>query len=48
MKKKEKKLIAKKDFRIVQNDVDIVIKEGDELENIPEKFIENLKTEGVI
>jgi uncharacterized protein YcgL (UPF0745 family) len=28
--------------------VDIVINEGDDLSHVPEKFIDNLKTEGVI
>lgn len=51
MKKKEQKeQLAKKDFRIVQNKIDIKIKKGDNLNelNIPSKFYDNLKTEGVI
>ena len=36
-----------KDFRIVANGLDIRIVEGEEIE-VPEKFIQNLKTEGVI
>ncbi len=42
-----KKLIAKKDWLIVQNDVRIEIKEGDEV-NVPEKFLQTLITEKVI
>jgi hypothetical protein len=43
-------MIAKRDFLIVQNDVRIEIKEGDDLSvmNIPAEYMENLKTEGVI
>lgn len=36
-----------KDFRIVQNDVDIFLKAGKEAQ-VPERFIENLLTEGLI
>ena len=39
--------IAKKDFVIHHNDVHIEIKKGDVIE-CPEKFLPNLKTEGVI
>lgn len=56
MKKKEKvempmreeKLAAKKDFVLLQNDVHIIIKAGDNLTGIPKRFMENLKAEGVI
>lgn len=37
----------KRDFRIVQNEHDIVLKEGEKIE-VPKKFVQNLKTEGVI
>ena len=47
-KKKSKKLVAKKDFVIHHNDFHLDIKEGDELKDLPEKFVENLKTEKVI
>jgi hypothetical protein len=49
-KKVQKKIIAKRDFVIHQNDVHIEIKEGDDINelNIPERFIVNLKTEKVI
>ena len=46
-KKKVKKLIAKKDHLIVQNEVRIEIKKGDEVE-VPKRFLEVLKTEKVI
>lgn len=46
--KKVDKLYAKKDFLIVQNQVRIEIKKGDELTSIPDMYIQNLKTEGVI
>ncbi len=42
------KLIAKKDFHIVQNEHDIKIKKGDDVSGVPQKFMPNLKTEGVI
>ena len=45
--KKVKKLIAKKDHLIVQNDVRIEIKKGDEVD-VPERFLETLKTEKII
>lgn len=40
-------IVPKKDFKIVCNDDEIILKEGEEIE-VPEKYIENLKTEGVI
>lgn len=42
-----KKLIAKKDWLIVQNDERYEIKKGDEV-NVPKKFLEALKSENVI
>ena len=42
------KLIAKRDFTICQNEHFIEIKAGDDISSVPEKFIENLKTEKVI
>lgn len=36
-----------KDWRIVQNDVDIQLVEGEEVE-VPEKFIKTLEVEGVV
>jgi hypothetical protein len=43
-----KRMIAKRDFVIHQNDVHIEIKAGDDLSSVPEKYLENLKTESVI
>lgn len=40
--------VAKKDFEINHNDFHLVIKEGDSLADIPEIYLENLKTEGVL
>jgi len=45
--KKVVKLIAKKDHVILQNDIRIEIKEGDEVK-VPERFIVTLRTENVI
>lgn len=45
--KKEKKLIAKKDFKIVFGKDIYEIKEGEEI-NVPKMFHANLKTENVI
>lgn len=42
------KMIAKKDFTIVQNDYKRVISPGDDLSDVPERFHQNLKTEKVI
>ena len=39
---------AKKDFVISFNDYHREIKEGDDLSDVPEMFIQNLKTENVI
>ncbi len=41
---------AKKDFEIVQGDVKISIKQGDEISEakVPKKYWANLKTEGVL
>lgn len=44
----ESKKIAKKDWLIVQNDERYDIKKGDDVSNIPAKFLVCLKTEGVI
>lgn len=43
----QKKLVAKKDWVIVQNEVRIEIKKGDEVK-VPKKFLTALKTEKVI
>lgn len=49
MKKEPDTLVAKKDFHIVQNEVDIKIKAGEPLpSDLPEKYLANLKTENVI
>ncbi len=45
---KKKGPVALKDFRITQNEVDIVIHAGDDLSAVPTLYLENLKTEGVI
>ena len=45
--KKDKELIAKKDWIIVQNDIRIEIKKGDVVD-VPEMFLVTLKTENVI
>lgn len=42
------KLIAKKDFEICHNDYYRKIKVGDDLSDVPKKYLENLKTEKVI
>lgn len=47
--KPEKQVIsAKKSFTICQNEFFREIKAGDDLSDIPEVYIENLKTEGVL
>lgn len=45
-----KDMIAKKDFYIVQNKINIKIKKGDDIAKlkIPERFLQNLKTEKII
>lgn len=43
-----RKLKAKKDFVILQNEFHFDIKKGDDLSKIPECFHQNLKTEKVI
>lgn len=50
IKEKKEKLIAKKDFLIVQNDERYEIKEGDDIKDlkIPSRFYDNLKTEKII
>ena len=44
----KRRVIAKRDFVIHQNEIHIVIKAGDDLSHVPEKYLENLKTEAVI
>lgn len=39
---------AKKDFAIHQNQYDREIKAGDDLSDVPDEFLVNLKTEGVL
>lgn len=46
--KRDKAMIAKKDFKIVINTYKRVIKEGEDISDVPEKYHENLKTEGVL
>ena len=46
--KPKKELIAKKDHVIVQNDFKLVIKKGQIIKNLPERYIVTLKTEQVI
>lgn len=45
---KVEKLIAKKDFVIVQNEFHISIKAGQDLKDVPKVYIPNLITEGVL
>ncbi len=45
---KKSALTALKDFRITQNEYDRIIKAGDDLSDVPEVYLANLKTEGVI
>lgn len=45
---KSTNLVAKKDFVISHNDKEFKIKSGDDLDHIPEIYLENLKTENVI
>lgn len=40
--------LAKRDFVIHQNEFHFEIKRGEDLSEIPERFYQNLKTEGVI
>ena len=47
-KPEAKKLQAKKDFEIHHNDYHRVIKKGEDISDVPNKFHENLKTEGVV
>ena len=46
--KSKKELIAKKDHVIVQNDFKLVITKGKPIKDLPEEYIETLKTEQVI
>lgn len=41
-------LIAQKDFKIVQNEYERVIRAGEDVSDIPLVYHANLKTEGVI
>jgi hypothetical protein len=41
-------LVAKKDFAIHHNDYRRIIRAGDDLSDIPESYLENLRTEGVL
>jgi hypothetical protein len=41
-------LIAKKDFIIRQEPYERIIRAGDDLANVPEKYHPNLRTEGVL
>lgn len=49
-KTKKEKIIAKRDFLIVQNDERYDIKEGDDIVElkVPKKFYSNLKIENII
>lgn len=46
--KKAGDLIAKKDFVIHQNDFHREIKKGENLSDIPERYLQNLKVEGIL
>lgn len=46
--KESSTLKARKDWHIVHNEHDIVIRKGDDLSEIPEVFLPSLKAEGVI
>lgn len=45
---RKKKVLAKKDWHIVQNQHDIKIKEGEDVSGLPKRFLEVLKIEKVI
>jgi hypothetical protein len=45
---KAKKLTAKKDFVISQNEFHRVIKAGDDISDLPAHYLPNMKTEGVL
>ena len=45
---KKKKLIAKKDWHIVQNEIDIKIIKGEEIPKLSKNLMEALKIEKVI
>lgn len=47
-KPSKSEMTALKDFRILHNEHDIVIHKGDDLSGVPEKFVPNLITEGVL
>ena len=42
------RLVAKKDWHIVQNNINIKIKEGEPIPELPEHLLQALKTENVI
>lgn len=44
---KEKEVTPLKDFRITQNNFDMQLKKGEAV-TVPQKFLQNLVTEGVI
>jgi len=44
----DRPMIAKKDFKIVQNDYERVIVKGEDIEDVPERYWDNLKSEGII
>lgn len=48
VKPRPSSLVAKRDFVICHNDYCRAIKEGDDLSDVPEMYLENLKTEGVL
>jgi len=41
-------MVAKKDFEIKQGDFHRVIKKGDNLNELPKKYLANMKTEKVL
>ena len=48
--KSKSKLVAQKDWHVVQNDINVKIKKGDDLDehNFPDHILEALKTEKVL
>lgn len=48
LQEKTEKLLAKKDFEIHHNEYHRMIKTGDDISDVPELYLENLKTEGVL
>lgn len=45
---KQWKIVAKKDFKIVQNEYERNIVKGEDISDVPERYWQNLKTEGVL